>query len=76
MAERIELYGTRSCPFTGELREQLLWDGIEFVEYDVEQDAEALARMLALTEGRRTVPVLVEEGRVKQLGWQGRGCLV
>jgi mycoredoxin len=73
---KLELFGTRSCPYTNELREQLLWDGVDFVEHDVEGDAEALARMLDLTEGRRTVPVLVEEGRVKQIGWQGRGCPV
>jgi mycoredoxin len=71
-----ELYGTRSCPFTGELREQLLWDGADFVEHDVESDPEALARMLALTGGRRDVPVLVEDGRVQQIGWQGRSCRV
>ena len=76
MAERAELYGTKSCPFTSELREHLLWEGTEFAEYDVEADAEALARMLALTGGRRNVPVLVEDGRVKQIGWQGRSCLV
>lgn len=71
-----ELFGTRSCPYTGELREQLLWDGVEFEEHDVESDPAALARMLELTQGRRTVPVLVEDGRVKQIGWQGRGCSV
>lgn len=76
MAERVELYGTRSCPFTGEMREHLLWEGTELVEYDVEVDAEALARMLALTGGRRNVPVLVEDGRVQQIGWQGRSCFV
>ena len=76
MAERVELYGTRSCPFTAELREHLLWEGTEFAEHDVEADAAALARMLALTGGRRNVPVLVEDGRVKQVGWQGRTCLV
>jgi glutaredoxin 3 len=76
VAERVELYGGRSCPFTAELREHLLWEGTEFEDYDVETDAKALARMLALTGGRRNVPVLVEGGRVKQVGWQGRSCLV
>jgi mycoredoxin len=71
-----ELYGTRSCPFTGEFREHLLWDGVDFVEHDVESDRQALERMLALTGDRRAVPVLVEDGRVKQVGWQGRSCRV
>ncbi len=38
--------------------------------------AAALDRMLALTGGQRTVPVLVEDGHVTQIGWQGRGCVV
>jgi mycoredoxin len=75
-SDTIELFGTRSCPFTGELREQLLWDCREFVEYDVEEDAVARQRMLTLTAGHRVVPVLVENGRVVQVGWQGRGCTV
>ena len=28
-----------------------------------------------LTGGQRTVPVLVEDGKVIQVGWQGRGCI-
>jgi len=76
VAERIELYGSRGCPYTAELREQLLWDGSDFAEYDVEEDVEALRRMLALTGGERTVPVLARDGRVAQVGWQGRGCVV
>ena len=76
MATRIELYGTPGCPFTGELREHLLWENVDFVEHDVESDPEALARMLELTGGQRAVPVLVEDDRVKQIGWQGRSCMV
>jgi glutaredoxin len=71
-----ELFGAAGCPFTAELREQLLWDGEEFVEHDVEQDAAAFARLVELTGGRRGVPVLVEDGRVVQLGFQGRTCAV
>ena len=75
-SETVELFGTKSCPFTSELREQLLWDRREFVEYDVEEDEAARRRLLQLTSGNRTVPVLVENGRVVQVGWQGRGCTV
>ena len=72
----LELYGTASCPYTQELRESLEWQGREFIEYDVEADPAALRRMLETTAGQRTVPVLVEDGNVVQIGWQGRGCIV
>ncbi|GIM47644.1 hypothetical protein DNHGIG_31930 [Collibacillus ludicampi] len=71
----LKLYGTKGCPYTKDLRETLLWDGEEFVEYDVEEDREALERLIALTGGT-TVPVLVEEERVIQIGYLGRGCIV
>ncbi|MEJ7809961.1 MAG: Uxx-star family glutaredoxin-like (seleno)protein [Gemmatimonadaceae bacterium] len=76
MADTIELYGGSGCQFTAEMREQLEWDGSTFVEYDVESDIAALRRMLALTGGQRTIPVLVKNGLVTQIGWQGRGCIV
>jgi mycoredoxin len=74
MSPRLELFGASGCPYTAELREQLLWDGSDFEEHDVDQDGAAFARLLALTGGRQGVPVLVEDGRVKQVGWQGRTC--
>jgi glutaredoxin 3 len=42
----------------------------------VETDSNARARMHALDSSVRTVPVLVEDGKVIQVGWQGRGCIV
>jgi glutaredoxin len=71
-----ELFGTASCPFTQELRDRLEFEGREFIEYDVESDPDAFQRMQALTAGQRTVPVLVENDKVVQIGWQGRGCIV
>ena len=73
---KCELYGTRQCPYTRDARDWLEWSRRDFVEYDVDSDPEALDRMLILTAGQRTVPVLVEEGKVTQVGWQGRGCIV
>ena len=42
---RLELYGTARCPYTGEMRDWLEWKRSEFVEYDVEADPAARARM-------------------------------
>jgi len=72
----LELFGSESCPQTREMREWLEWRGCEFVEHDVEADRAAFARMRELTGGQRMVPVLVEDGKLIQSGWQGRGCVV
>jgi glutaredoxin 3 len=59
------------------LREQLEWEGRDFVEHDVENDPSALKRLLGLAPpGPARVPVLVVDGRVVEIGWQGRSCLV
>ena len=73
---RYELFGTASCPYTQEMREWLEWKRCDFVEYDVEADDNARKRLLALVSDQRTVPVLVEDGKVVQIGWQGRGCVI
>ncbi|MCL4454934.1 MAG: hypothetical protein M1157_04755 [Deinococcus sp.] len=73
---KIELFGTKSCLFTAEVRGDLEWRKVEFVEYDVEEDSEAFARMLSICPGNRVVPILVEDGKVVMIGWQGRGCVV
>lgn len=73
---RFELFGTARCPYTLEMREWLEFQGSDFVEYDVESDQSARDRMRSLVGQQRTVPVLVDEGKVIQIGWQGRGCMV
>ena len=73
---QIELYTACGCPYSEAAREDLEWRGVEFVEYDVEHDREAYERMLELTGGNRTVPVIFEEGKPVQVGWMGQGCLI
>ncbi len=73
---RLELYGAARCPHTCEMREWLDWKHSEFVEYDVEADPVARQRMREVAGGQRTVPILVEDGKVVQVGWQGHGCIV
>jgi glutaredoxin len=73
---KLELYGTARCPHTQEMREWLEWKGCDFAEYDVEADPAARHRMRMLAAGQRSVPLLVEDGKVVQIGWQGRSCMV
>jgi glutaredoxin 3 len=73
---QVELYTSPGCPYSEAAREDLEWRGIEFVEFDVEKDREAYERMLALTGGNRTMPVIFEEGKPVRVGWQGQGCFV
>jgi glutaredoxin 3 len=71
-----ELFGTSTCPYTRDMRDWLEARRADFAEYDVEADPEARRRMRAIAGPQRTVPILVEDGRVVQVGWQGRGCVV
>lgn len=76
MDRPIELYTAPGCTYSDAAREDLEWRGIYFVEYDVERDAEARARMLELTGGNRTVPVIYEVGKPVRIGWMGQGCYI
>jgi glutaredoxin 3 len=76
VSKPVELYTSSGCPYSAAAREDLEWRGIEFVEYDVDKDAQARARLLQLTGGTRTVPAIVEEGKPVQVGWMGRGCVM
>jgi len=76
MGKPIELYTTAGCPYSEAAREDLEWRGMDFIEYDVVKDPKARERMLELTDGNRTVPVIFEEGKPVQVGWMGQGCYV
>ena len=53
---KFEIYGTAGCPYTQEMREWLEFRGCEFVEYDVEADAEARGRCGHWQASRATFP--------------------
>lgn len=58
------------------MRDWLEFRRKDFVEYDVEADPGARQRMRDLTGGQRSVPVLMEGGKISQVGWQGRCCML
>ncbi len=72
----LELFGTVRCPHTQEMRDWLEFRRCSFVEYDVEADPDARRRMRELSGGQRCVPMLAEDGKIVQVGWQGQSCIV
>ncbi len=61
MADKIIIYGTDTCPFCNQARAAY---GDRAVYVNVDEDPEKLKEMLALTGGKRQVPVIVEGDKV------------
>jgi glutaredoxin 3 len=59
MADTIIIYGTDTCPYCSQAR---VVYGDRAVYVNVGQHPEKLSEMLALTGGKRQVPVIVEGG--------------
>jgi len=64
----IEIFGKDSCPYTMAAVEAYKSRGAHYI--NVKKDPAALERMLQLTRGRRSVPVIVEDGKVT-IGYGG-----
>ena len=53
---KVEIYTWKSCPFC--IRAKLLLNKkkIDFIEYEIDGDEQARSKMMARSDGRRTVP--------------------
>ena len=60
----IKLYTKVGCPYCEAQRRELINKGIEFEEIDVRSSTAVLKEAIALSGGRRMVPIIVENGAV------------
>jgi len=67
----VYIYGKDGCPYTQAAIDDHDQRGIPFEYFNVQQDAGALARMLAITSNQRRVPVIVDGPNVT-IGFAGR----
>jgi glutaredoxin 3 len=58
------IFGKDTCPYTLAARDHYLESGIAFEYFNVKKDPAQLQRMLGYSAGRRSVPVIVEDGKV------------
>ena len=64
MPDEVVIYGKDACPYTQAAIEDCQERAVPFRYVNVKKDKAELERMLALTHGRRHVPVIVEGGRI------------
>lgn len=67
------IYTKPGCPYCQKAREHYTGQGIAFDDRNAQDNPVFRKEMLSITEGDRTVPVIVENGQLKQIGWEGRG---
>lgn len=66
------VYGTDTCPHTSKARAELTAQGKQPDFRNVQQKKEWLDEMLTFSGGGREIPVVVEDGKVLSIGWNGR----
>jgi glutaredoxin len=63
-AAKVVIYGKDTCPYTTAARDDYKARGYAVEYINVKKTAAGLDQMLGLTRGRRSVPVIVENGDV------------
>lgn len=63
------MYVKPDCPYCQQARDHYNENGIEFTEYDAQNDIGRQREMLAFTGGNLTVPAIVENGVYIGSGW-------
>ena len=69
----VKIYTKPGCPYCAKAREHYTERGIAFQDLNAQDNLDYRAEMLSISNGDPTVPVIVEDGLLKQIGWEGRG---
>lgn len=56
MAAKVEIYTWRTCPFCIRAKNLLNHKGVDFIEYGIDGDEAARAKMAQRANGRRSLP--------------------
>jgi glutaredoxin len=63
------MYIKPGCPYCQRARDYYNENGLEFTEYDAQNDGARKTEMLQYSGGDPTVPTIVIDGKFKQSGW-------
>lgn len=69
----IVMYTKPGCPHCARAKAFYDSQGISYLEKNAQDNLEYRAEMFRFSNNDPTVPVIVEAGKLKQIGWEGRG---
>lgn len=69
----VVMYTKPGCPHCAKAKDWYNAEGIAFTEKNAQDNREFRQEMFAFSNNDPTVPVIVEDGKLKQIGWLGRG---
>jgi glutaredoxin 3 len=69
----VVIYTKPGCPYCQKAREFYTGQGIKFEDRNAQDNLKYRKEMLSLNGSDPTVPTIVENGKLKQVGWEGRG---
>ncbi len=67
----VYIFGKDACPYTQAARDDYARRGIAFEYINVKKNPAELERMLSFSDGRRAVPVIVDEDGSVTIGFGG-----
>lgn len=69
----VVIYTKPGCPYCAKAREFYNQQNIPFEDKNAQDNMNFRKEMLAFSNGDPTVPVIVIDGQLEQIGWEGRG---
>jgi glutaredoxin 3 len=70
---KVIIYTKPGCPYCAKAKDWYTQQGIAFEERNAQDNREYRKEMFSYSAGDPTVPVIIIDGKLKQIGWEGRG---
>jgi glutaredoxin 3 len=73
MSTNVVIYTKPGCPYCAKAKEWYTSHSISFLEKNAQDNHAYRKEMFRFSNNNPTVPVIVVDGQLKQIGWEGRG---
>lgn len=69
----VVIYTKPGCPYCAKAMTWYTEQGVPFTEKNAQDNLDYRKEMFSFSKNDPTVPVIIEDSKLKQIGWEGRG---